>query len=98
VAAQLVDAGILSTRVDTSQEQAFQLGRPAEAISASDVLLAVRGRRKPGASGGATAGYVEQLLDEIEGAAHKGAGDRTLAELLRDLGPPVPIDPPSSRG
>jgi len=98
VAAQLVDAGILSTRVDTTQEQAFQLGRPAEAISASDVLLAVRGRRKPGAGGRATAAYVEQLLDEIEGAAHKGAGDRTLAELLRDLGRPGAIDPPSSRG
>src|SRR5262249_13935068 len=98
VAQQLVDAGILSTRADAGQEQAFQLGRPAEAISASDVLLAVRGRRKPNASAGDRAAYVAGLLDEIEGAAHKGAGDRSLAELLRDLGAPGPIDPSAVRG
>ena len=100
VAAQLVDVGILSMREASSpgQESGFQLGRPAEAISASDVLLAVRGRRKLPARRRATAGFVEELLAEIDDAAHKGAGDRTLAELLHELGPPGPIDPPSTRG
>jgi membrane protein len=100
VAAQLVDAGILSMRSAASagEEPGFQLGRPAEAISASDVLAAVRGQRKPAAKRRATAGFVEDLLAEIDDAAHKGAGDRTLAELLHELGPLGPIDPPATRG
>jgi membrane protein len=99
VAAQLVDAGILSTRAAAvpGQEGGFQLGRPAEAISASDVLAAVRGERKPTSKRRAAATFVHDLLDEIDGAAHKGAGDRTLAELVRELGPPQ-IDPPAPRG
>jgi len=89
VAAQLVDAGILSMREAASagQDPGLQLGRPAEAISASDVLLAMRGERKPASKRRATAGFVEDLLAEIDGAAHKGAGDRTLADLLHALGP-----------
>jgi membrane protein len=97
VAAQLVDAGILSTRVDGGQEVGFQLGRPAESITATDVLAAVRGRRRPIASHRATGSTVAQVLDEIEGAAHKGAGDSTLAELLRGGGP-AQIDPSAARG
>jgi len=99
VAAQLIDAGILSMRSAPSAggEPAFQLGRPAEAISASDVILAVRGERKPAANRRATASFVEDLLAEIDDAAHKGAGDRTLAELLRRVGP-APIDPSAARG
>jgi membrane protein len=96
VAAQLVDAGILSTRVDVGQELTFQLGRPAETITATDVLAAVRGRRKPIAVDRATGSTVAGLLDEIEGAAHKGAGDSTLAELLRRS--PAQIDPSTARG
>jgi membrane protein len=100
VAQQLLDAGILSTRgaAIAGQEPGFQLGRPAEAISASDVLAAVRGERNPGAKRRATAGFVEELLAEIDDAAHKGAGDRTLADLLHALGPTGPIDPPATRG
>jgi membrane protein len=96
VAAQLVDAGILATRVvDATQELGFQLGRPAESITAADVLAAVRGRRKPVASDRATARTAASVLDEIDGAAHKNAGDRTLAELLRG---PAQIDPLAARG
>jgi membrane protein len=98
VVAQLVDVGILSTRVEAGQEEAFQLGRPAEAITATDVLRAVRGRRKPVAGNRATGGFIAGLLDEIESAAHKGAGDRTLAELLPEVARPTPIDPASGRG
>jgi len=100
VSAQLVDAGILSMREAAipGQESGFQLGRPAEAISATDVLAAVRGQRKSAANRRVTAGCVEDLLAEIEDAAHKGAGDRTLADLLHALGPPGPIDPPATRG
>jgi membrane protein len=99
VAAQLVEAGILSTREATipGQDPGFQLGRPAEAISGSDVLAAVRGQRKTASKRRATAVFVEKLLAEIEDAAHKGAGDRTLADLLHAL-PPAPIDPPATRG
>jgi membrane protein len=99
VAAQLVEAGILSTRVGATQEQelSFQLGRPAESITATDVLAAVRGRRKPIKGDRATSSTVAHLLDEIEGAAHKGAGDSTLAELLQGRAP-TQIDPPSARG
>jgi membrane protein len=86
VAAQLVEAGILSTRVGVGQELGFQLGRPAESITAVDVLAAVRGQRKPVARDRATSRTAAHVLDEIDGAARKGAGDRTLAELL--LGPP----------
>ncbi len=97
VAAQLVDAGILSTRVDATQELGFQLGRPAESITATDVLAAVRGWRKPIAGHRATGSTVAHVLDEIESAAHKGAGDSTLAELLRGRGA-AQIDPPAARG
>jgi membrane protein len=99
VAAQLVDAGILSMReaVGAGQEPAFQLGRPAESISASDVLFAVRGQRKLASKRRATGAFVEDLLSDIDEAADKGAGDRTLAELLHELGA-RPIDPPATRG
>jgi membrane protein len=73
---------------------------PAESITASDVLAAVRGRRKRRSrSGAAPPVFVDGLLDDIDSAAHKGAGERTLAELVPQLGPPTaPIDPPATRG
>jgi membrane protein len=97
VAAQLVDAGILSTRTDATQEQAFQLGRPATSITATDVIGAVRGRRERIAPHRAAGQVVAGLLDEIDDAADKGAGDRTLEDLLGGRGPGV-IDPPSTHG
>jgi membrane protein len=97
VAAHLVEAGILSMRVDEGQEATFQLGRPAESITASDVLEAVRGHRKRIASDRATIRTVARLLDEVEGAVQKNAGDRTLADLLNARGQ-APFDPSAARG
>jgi membrane protein len=100
VAAHLVDAGILSLRGDAGQEQTFQLGRPAESIAASDVLEAVRGRRKRVTSDRATIRTAARLLDEVDVAVQKHAGDRTLADLLteRSTQSTPPFDPSAARG
>jgi membrane protein len=99
IAAQLLDAGILSARINPriDQEQSFQLGRPAESITARDVLVAVRGSRPPAEGTRETGELVENLLEEIDAAADQVTGDRTLAELLGKLAAPGVIDPSSTR-
>ncbi len=98
VAAQLLESGILSTRAEAHHEEAFQLGRPAEAIAVTDVLDALRGRRQPELGDDAPGDLVSALLGELDHAAQNAAADRTLADLLAVPGPAGAIDPPANRG
>ena len=98
VTTKLMTAGILSTRVDGERDEAFQLGRPADTIGVTDILGALRGGREAPRGERAGAGVVEALLGELELAAFKAAGDRTLADLLQELGPRADVDRPGGAG
>ena len=94
VADQLLRRNILSIRVIEGQGEGLQLGRPAERIGVWDVLGGLRGTRIPGEGNAAISGAVEALLSELEGEAIKGAGGRTLADLLVSIPPEEPAASP----
>jgi membrane protein len=98
VAAELQAAGILSTRVEEQHGEGLQLGRPAETIAVTDVLEALRGQRKVPERDQAKGRLVASVLGELEDAAAKAAGGRTLADLLLELEPADGVDPPAPRG
>jgi membrane protein len=83
VLARLETAGILARRGGPSDQDAFQLGQPAERIRVIDILAALRGARDP-AAGDETAAVVERLLNDLDLATASGGGDRTLSELLAE--------------
>jgi len=85
VADQLLARNILSLRVIEGEGEGLQLGRPAERIGIWDVLGGLRGTRSLGVGNPAISGAVEALLSELEGEAIKGAGGRTLADLLASI-------------
>jgi len=110
ILAQLETAGILARRGGSSDEDAFQLGQPAEQIRVADVLTALRGARVA-TNGNGSAAVGERLLGDLELATVSGGGDRTLSELLAEV-PESPenrvvalaadkrisLDPPATRG
>ncbi|MEM7411057.1 MAG: YhjD/YihY/BrkB family envelope integrity protein [Myxococcota bacterium] len=85
VTTTLIESGILSTRSDGERDDALQLGRPGDTIAVTDVLNALRGRREAPRGERAGAELVQGLLGELESAAFKAAGDRSLADLLVEL-------------
>jgi membrane protein len=93
VADQLLARNILSLRVLEGNEEGLQLGRPAERIGVWDVLGGLRGTRIPGTGDTAISTAVEALLSELEGEAVKGAGGRTVADLLASIPPAHPAPP-----
>jgi membrane protein len=68
---------------------AWQLGRPAEQISLTDVLAALRGPREPIGGDQPVARVAEAALAELAEGAAKAAAGHTLAELAAQL-PPTP--------
>jgi membrane protein len=110
VLAQLETAGIVARRGESSDEDAFQLGQPAERIRVVDILTALRGERVV-TSGDRTAAVVEQLLEDLDLATVSGGGARTLSELLAEISDSsenrvlalaadkgTSLDPPAARG
>ncbi len=85
VAAQLVANGILSARMLDDGAEGLQLGRPAERVQVADILAALRGDRGDAQGDARLGGLVESVLSELDETASKGAGGRTLAELLAVL-------------
>jgi membrane protein len=105
VASSLEGAGMLSTRVDDEENRGYQLGRPAESVLLIDLLRVLRGEREPAHGDPRVASLVEGVLAELEEGAARGAGGRTLADLLSAVPPapevataPAPVDPPETGG
>jgi membrane protein len=86
VLADLESARVVAA-LDARHGGGWQLGRPAEAILVGDVLGALRGPREPAAGEPALSGAVAELLAELAEAEAKGAGGRSLAEVLAALPP-----------
>jgi membrane protein len=86
-------AGILAVRLDPQHEEAFQLGRPAEAIAVLDVMEALRGRREPVPAADATGARVTKLLDRLDVATGEAVSGCTLADLLEVAEPGALVDP-----
>jgi len=97
VTTALLEAGIVTTRVRRDADDALQLGRPADAITVSEILEALRGGRQAHGERPA-AGLVEQVLGDIDAAAREAGGSRTLADLLQDLPTPDGVAADEGRG
>lgn len=97
VTAALLEAGIVATRVRGDVEDALQLGRPADAITVSEVIEALRGRRRTHGERPA-ADLVEHVLGDMDTAAREAAGSRTLADLLQELATPDGVAADEGRG
>lgn len=97
VADRLSEAGVLAYRAGDANEETLTLGQPAEQIAVTDVLHALRGEREPSGGDPLAARVVEAVLSELAESAAKGAGGRTLADLLAQLPPLEPaagdVDP-----
>ncbi len=90
VLADLESARVVAALESERHANAWQLGRPAERILVADVLAALRGPREDAAGDPALAGVVGALLAELAEAEAKGAGGRSLADVLA-------LDPPATR-
>jgi membrane protein len=85
-----LEVGRVVAALDSSEHPgAWQLGRPAERILVSDVLAALRGPREGLAGDPPLASALASVLGELAEAEAKGAGGRSLAEVLEAV-PPAP--------
>jgi len=82
VLADLESAHVVAALDPAECPGAWQLGRPAERILVSDVLAALRGPREIPAGDPPLADAVAAVLGELAEAEAKGAGGRSLAEIL----------------
>jgi membrane protein len=87
VLAELEAAGVVAAIDAPERPGGWQLGRPAERILVGDVLAALRGPREPGGGERAIASGVRAILGELADAEAKGAGSRSLAEVLEAIPP-----------
>lgn len=87
VLAELESAGVVAAQDDPARPGGWLLRRPAERILVGDVLAALRGPREPGRGDRALAASVRALLGELAEAEAKGAGSRSLGEVLAEIPP-----------
>ena len=92
VSRHLESAGIVTRAAAREGEDAFQLGRTAQAVSIADVLTAVRGARSSRSAdeGDDTARVVAALIADLEASLEEVAIQQTLADLLLKI--PVPAE------
>ena len=93
VEARLVAAGLLARLALREDAEALTLGRPPESIRVADVLAAMRGDRHDHAHRHGLAHVVENVLSELDESNEKGAGARTLSDVLETLPPRPDVDP-----
>ena len=86
VLAELEGAGLVAAIDAPERRGGWQLGRPAERILVGDVLGALRGPREVARGDAITAG-VRAILGVLADAEAKGAGSRSLAEVLEAIPP-----------
>jgi membrane protein len=87
---ELAEAGIVAPR-GASEGELYQLGRAADAITAAEVLGALRGPAEFAAPPALV--RVRGLVDELEAGARRALAARTLADLA---GESTSVDPPGS--
>jgi membrane protein len=103
--ALLDNAGIVSVRSGEERSESYQLGRPAETITVTQILVAVRGERTLEASAQESSAQeasahraVNALFENLDGTLYGLTDARTLADLLVEVdqvraegsAPPVP--------
>jgi membrane protein len=91
VAHHLEGAGIVTRAAAREGEDAFQLGRVAQAVSIADVLTAVRGARSwhSADDGDLTTRVVAALISDLEASVEEIANGQTLADLLTKIPAPA---------
>lgn len=83
-----LESGNVVVALDSKERaDAWQPGRPAERILVSDVLAALRGPREAMGGDPSLAGVVGAVVGELGEAEAKGAGGRSLAEVLEGVPP-----------
>ena len=83
---QLVEAGLVREVTANRGGRAFSLGRPAELIPFGEVLLAIRGARRPmSGDPDAVADLSESFMVELEGGAKRVTAGRTLQDVIAGL-------------
>ena len=85
VLADLERVGVVAARSVGEKEGGYQLGRPAERISVTSVVRALRGVREAAVGSPDVSAAAAGVLDELEAGAAKGVGSRSLADLLTPL-------------
>ncbi len=85
VLVDLEHAGVVAVRGGAEKEAGYQLGRPAERISVTAVVRALRGVRETPAGAPDVSAVAAGVLDELEASAEKGGAGRSLADLLAPL-------------
>jgi DNA-binding IscR family transcriptional regulator len=84
---RLERSGLLRICVAGERDDGFQLARPAEKISVSDLLVALRGGRMSGGAGeqGECGRAVGQVISELERSISSVAESRSLADILSEV-------------
>jgi membrane protein len=85
VVACLEKANVLARR-PVEHGEALQLARPAGSIRVADVLAALRGPRRIALTPDEVAATVTEVLSAIDEDAERGAGSRTLEDLVEAIG------------
>lgn len=81
----LEEEGIVAETGGDNRAEGFQLGRPAETILVTDIIHCLRGDREHVLGDEAIAGPVDALITAMTEGEAKGAGGRTLANLLAEI-------------
>ncbi len=79
--AALEEAGIVRPVADT-RDAAYTLGRPAEDVSVTEVMVALRGRRGHAEGTGAAGEAVDRVLGDLETHLIGAADERRLSDVL----------------
>jgi len=82
----LEDAGIVTEVGGENRGEGFQLGRPAGQIQVTDVIRSLRGERENTLADEEVARPVNALIAAMKEGEAKGAGGRTLEDLLLGIG------------
>jgi len=94
--AHLERAGIVAEIGGENRDEDFQLGRPASQVAVTDVMRCLRGDREHVLGDESIARPVNSLIAAMNEGEAKGAGGRTLEDLLVEIdsGPGADSEPP----
>jgi membrane protein len=85
----LEQAGIVAPLAGDDRDEGYHLGRPAEGISLSEVLVALRGSRGHAEGPGATGQAVEQTLEDLDHQISSLTDSRSLADVIAGVHTPA---------
>ncbi|MGH0036481.1 MAG: YhjD/YihY/BrkB family envelope integrity protein [Myxococcota bacterium] len=85
---QLERAGLVAPLAGDEREVGYNLGRPAERITLTEVLVALRGTRDHEMGPSPTGPAVDRTLDELERQVVAVADERSLADVIAGVPDP----------